>query len=55
MRYSPVHVASLHSPLNAPFVQELKESARSKEATGIELIPDESNVFRWRALIKASL
>lgn len=32
--------------------KELKESARSKEATGIELIPDESNVFRWRALIK---
>lgn len=33
-------------------LQELKESSRNKEATGIELIPDESNVFLWRAVIK---
>ncbi|KAL4439687.1 hypothetical protein ABPG75_002688 [Micractinium tetrahymenae] len=32
--------------------KELKESARNKEATGIELVPDESNIFQWRALIK---
>lgn len=32
--------------------KELKESTRSKEATGIELCPDESNIFQWRALIK---
>ncbi len=35
-------------------VQELKESARSKDATGIQLSPDESNIFQWRACIKAS-
>ncbi|PSC74632.1 PEROXIN-4 isoform A [Micractinium conductrix] len=32
--------------------KELKECGKSKEATGIELVPDESNVFQWRALIK---
>lgn len=33
-------------------LQELKEASRNREATGIELIPDESNVLQWRALIK---
>lgn len=33
-------------------VQELKEAARSAEATGIQLLPDERNVFHWRALLK---
>ncbi|KAL4450573.1 hypothetical protein ABPG77_000929 [Micractinium sp. CCAP 211/92] len=32
--------------------KELKESARSKDATGIQLSPDESNIFQWRACIK---
>lgn len=32
--------------------KELKEASRNREATGIELIPDERNVYLWTALIK---
>lgn len=32
--------------------QELKEIARSKDSNGIELIPNDSNIFLWRALIE---
>ena len=32
--------------------QELKEAHKQQEATGIELLPDERNVFQWRALLK---
>lgn len=40
-------------PLLLLLLQEFKEANRNKEATGIELIPNESNVFLWTALIKA--
>lgn len=32
--------------------KELKDVSRSKDETGIELFPDESNVFVWSAIIK---
>lgn len=32
--------------------KEIKDVARTKEETGIELIPDDMNIFVWRALIK---
>jgi len=32
--------------------KEIKETARAKEETGIELIPDDMNIFVWRALLK---
>ena len=36
-----------------PLLQELKEVARSKDNNGIELIPNDSNIFLWRAVIEA--
>ncbi|EFN51767.1 hypothetical protein CHLNCDRAFT_27560 [Chlorella variabilis] len=39
-------------PPPTPAPQELKEASRNREATGIELIPDERNVYLWTALIK---
>ena len=33
-------------------LQEYKEAARASEETGIELIPNESNIFVWRGLLK---
>ena len=41
----------LHMQASAP--QEYKEAARASEETGIELIPNESNIFVWRGLLKA--
>ena len=44
--------ASSSHALPISTVQELKEAHKQQEATGIELLPDERNVFQWRALLK---
>ena len=33
-------------------LQEYKELSRSKENTGILLVPDEANIYSWRALLQ---
>ena len=35
--------------------KEMKEVGKTKDDTGIELIPDDMNIFLWRALIQVTL
>ncbi len=43
---------TMRPPVRA-LTQEYKEAARQKsQETGITLIPNESNIFSWRALLK---
>ena len=32
--------------------QEYKEAAKAEASTGIQLIPDESNIYMWKAIIR---
>jgi hypothetical protein len=32
--------------------QEYKEAAKAEASTGIQLIPDESNIYMWKAVIQ---
>ena len=32
--------------------QEFKEAAKAEASTGIQLIPDESNIYMWKAVIQ---
>jgi hypothetical protein len=32
--------------------QEYKEAAKAESETGIQLIPDESNIYVWKAIIQ---
>lgn len=38
----------------ARLFKELKDAEKTKAETGIELLPDENNIYTWRALIKVS-
>lgn len=44
--------AVLNSAAMCSAKQEYKELSRSKENTGITLIPDEANIYAWRALLQ---
>ena len=33
--------------------QEYKEAAKASAETGIELVPDECNIYNWKAIIQA--